>query len=204
MKRESPRSKPSSLDLAFHLNTGRLCLNAAATFGDWPGDQIERWRDREDLGRWCVETGLLAEAPRVTDQDLAAARMLRAAVYRLVQGRRAEGGVSSADVALLNDWAARPALIPQLGAGGKDLLWQAAAPVEAVLASVARDAAELLTSEVLGEIRECAAEDCSVLFVDGSRPGRRRWCSMKRCGNRMKKKAFRQRHRIAGAASKPA
>lgn len=202
MKTEAPQAEPSSWDLAFHLNTGRLCLNAAATFGDWPGDQIERWRDREDLGRWCVESGLLAEVPQVTERDLAAARALRAAVYRLVQARRAGGDVSPVEVALLNDWAARPALIPQLAAGGKDLVWQADAPVEAVLASVARDAVELLTSEVLEEIRECEAEDCSVLFIDRSRPGRRRWCSMKRCGNRMKKKAFRERRKAAAVASK--
>ncbi len=197
MKQQSLPGDISSADMAFHLNTGRLCLNAVATFGDWPGDRIERWPGTEDLGRWCLDSGLLPQMPKVSEADLAAARALRAAIYRLVQVARAQGEFVPEDVALLNDWAARPALIPQLSARGEDLIWRADAPLEAVLASVARDAVELLTSEVLGKIRECAAEDCSVLFIDASRPGKRRWCSMSRCGNRMKKQAFRQRHKGA-------
>ncbi|TQV79688.1 CGNR zinc finger domain-containing protein [Denitrobaculum tricleocarpae] len=195
MKQQSLHGDISSADMAFHLNTGRLCLNAVASFGDWSGDQIERWPGAEDLGRWCVDSGLLPDAPQVTDEDLAAARALRAAIYRLVQVARAQGEFAPEDVALLNDWAARPALIPRLRGRGEELIWQADAPLEAVLASVARDAVELLTSEVLDKIRECAADDCSVLFIDASRPGKRRWCSMNRCGNRMKKQAFRQRHK---------
>jgi predicted RNA-binding Zn ribbon-like protein len=31
------------------------------------------------------------------------------------------------------------------------------------------------------------------MFIDRSRPGRRRWCSMERCGNRDKTARYRQR-----------
>jgi predicted RNA-binding Zn ribbon-like protein len=30
-----------------------------------------------------------------------------------------------------------------------------------------------------------------LLYVDASRPGRRRWCSMERCGDRAKKRKAR-------------
>jgi predicted RNA-binding Zn ribbon-like protein len=33
------------------------------------------------------------------------------------------------------------------------------------------------------------------MFIDHSRPGRRRWCSMERCGNRAKTARYRQRRR---------
>jgi predicted RNA-binding Zn ribbon-like protein len=42
-------------------------------------------------------------------------------------------------------------------------------------------------------VRRCAGNDCLLTFVDTSRPGRRRWCSMERCGNRAKVRAFRNR-----------
>ncbi|NEE48667.1 CGNR zinc finger domain-containing protein, partial [Streptomyces sp. SID8455] len=42
-------------------------------------------------------------------------------------------------------------------------------------------------------IRTCGADDCRLLFVDTSRPGKRRWCSMERCGNRHKVRAHRAR-----------
>ncbi|WP_338023753.1 CGNR zinc finger domain-containing protein [Amycolatopsis vastitatis] len=45
-------------------------------------------------------------------------------------------------------------------------------------ATVARDAVELLAGPFAHRIRTCAAEDCHLIYVDASRPGRRRWCSM--------------------------
>lgn len=35
-------------------------------------------------------------------------------------------------------------------------------------------------------IRSCEHEDCTLWFVDTSKAGRRRWCSMDTCGNRTK------------------
>ena len=54
-------------------------------------------------------------------------------------------------------------------------------------------AAELLTSPQRLKIRACAAEDCGWLFLDTSRSGRRRWCTMESCGNRAKARRFHAR-----------
>lgn len=56
---------------------------------------------------------------------------------------------------------------------------------------------DLLRSEDLGRLRECAG--CSHLFIDHGRGPGRRWCDMARCGNRAKAAAFRQRQRRARA-----
>ena len=85
-------------------------------------------------------------------------------------------------------------LAPQLETGG-ELLWVAARPVEAMLATAARDAVELLSGPLAGRVRECSAPDCALLFVDASRPGRRRWCATEACGNRTRTKAYRQRRK---------
>lgn len=47
-------------------------------------------------------------------------------------------------------------------------------------------ATELVTSEAAARVRCCEGETCARLFIDNSRQGNRRWCDMKRCGNRAK------------------
>jgi predicted RNA-binding Zn ribbon-like protein len=47
-------------------------------------------------------------------------------------------------------------------------------------------------------VRVCASETCSARFYDRSPAGKRRWCSMRTCGNEAK--ARRHRARARGAA----
>ncbi len=61
--------------------------------------------------------------------------------------------------------------------------------VSAVLDAVA------LVRESPGRVRECADARCPALFLDTSRNGSRRWCSMERCGARAKASAYYRRHR---------
>jgi predicted RNA-binding Zn ribbon-like protein len=56
---------------------------------------------------------------------------------------------------------------------------------------MAREAVELFAPERQERIRECAADDCGLVFYDESRSNNRRWCSMKRCGNRAKVRTHR-------------
>lgn len=44
------------------------------------------------------------------------------------------------------------------------------------------------TIEVIdfNRVRQCAHEDCVLYFIDSSKGGRRRWCSMETCGNKHK------------------
>ena len=58
---------------------------------------------------------------------------------------------------------------------------------------VARNAAELLTSDRLGLVKICTAESCDWLLLDSSRNHSRRWCDMQTCGNRQKVRRFRAR-----------
>jgi predicted RNA-binding Zn ribbon-like protein len=62
------------------------------------------------------------------------------------------------------------------------------------LAAIALDAARLLSTVAPARIRRCASSDCGAWFVDTSKGGRRRWCSMARCGNRAKAATHRRRH----------
>lgn len=56
-----------------------------------------------------------------------------------------------------------------------------------------RDADELFRSPLAARIKICAADGCGWAFLDTSKNGARRWCSMKICGNRVKAERFRSR-----------
>jgi predicted RNA-binding Zn ribbon-like protein len=67
--------------------------------------------------------------------------------------------------------------------------------LEWLLAAIARSAAELIVEGARAPIRRCANPACRLFFYDDSRTHRRRWCSMKVCGNRHKVAAFLRRKR---------
>lgn len=187
---QSPTIDPA--DWAFHFDTGRTCLDFTATMGDRSGVAFDRWRGAGDLARWCGEAGY-TPPPSVTEAEFSTAKNLREAIYRLVSAARSGKKPKPLDIALLNDWASKPVAAPQISDDARHISWKSGKPLESVLATVARDAIDLLTGSDLGNLRECAEQSCSVLFVDHSRPGKRRWCSMSRCGNRVKKATFRGR-----------
>ncbi|HZP44629.1 MAG TPA: CGNR zinc finger domain-containing protein [Candidatus Binataceae bacterium] len=66
-----------------------------------------------------------------------------------------------------------------------------------ILAPILWSAADLLVSGAFRRLRECANNRCLWLFLDDSRSGRRRWCSMQSCGNRAKAQRHYQRRKDA-------
>jgi predicted RNA-binding Zn ribbon-like protein len=53
-----------------------------------------------------------------------------------------------------------------------------------------RDAEDILCSSLATRVRVCRAEGCGRAFLDTSKNGTKRWCSMKICGNREKARRF--------------
>jgi predicted RNA-binding Zn ribbon-like protein len=145
-----------------------------------------------DLARWLVAAGVTNRKVSVSAEELEEALALREALYRLAFARAHGAPYPPKDRALLNRWASRPAPTPRLEPKG--LRWTAEG-VEALLSAVARDAVELFGGELGDRIRQCAGDRCATLFVDTSRCGDRKWCSMAACGNKAKVAAFREAQR---------
>ncbi|MEU4113416.1 CGNR zinc finger domain-containing protein [Kitasatospora sp. NPDC028055] len=178
----------------FHFDPGALCLELLTTGGPGPYARYEVLHRPSDLTDWLRRSRLRLPVGTVliTDDQLGAARTLRDALWHLAADRAHGRPGDPADRAALNRAAAHPPLVPQIAPDGT-----AAAPLPAdgtqLVSTLARDAIALLTGPHADRIRECRAHDCRLLFVDTSRPGRRRWCSMERCGNRNKVRALRAR-----------
>ena len=186
----------SDEDRAFAAISGHRALDLLATLRDRHRDPRECLREPADLDRWLLTAGLPIGV-RATEADLEDARRFRETVNRLTRASLAGQAPDADDLRKLNASAGRPALAPQAEA---DLQrrWIAEDPVQAALALIAREAAELLTGAERDLIRECAAAPrCSRLYLDRSRARRRRWCHMDWCGSRAKMSSYRQRHGAA-------
>lgn len=207
----SGRQEPSGLLLrhpdgsSFRFDPGALCLELLPTGGPGPLSYFEVLREPADLVRWAEESRLPAglgpgdgpgpgpgAALVVSPAEVADARALRDALWRLAEGHVDGTPPGPDDLATLNGAAAHPPLTARLTSGG-DRVWAPGGTGAGLLSTVARDAVDLFTGAYAHRIRMCGAHGCRLLFVDTSRPGRRRWCSMERCGNRHKVRAHRAR-----------
>ncbi|MEV5757687.1 CGNR zinc finger domain-containing protein [Streptomyces tendae] len=183
----------SSQGKAYRFDPGALCLELLTTGG--PGD-FARWEvlhEPADLLTWVDRSRLPDGLDVSVDRtDVARARALRDALFLLAADRAHGRPLHPAHLDIVNAAAAVPPLATRLEPDG-GRAWAPGATGPGLLSTVARDAIELFTGPYADRIRECGAHNCFLLFVDTSRPGRRRWCAMEHCGNREKVRAHRAR-----------
>jgi predicted RNA-binding Zn ribbon-like protein len=167
-----------------------LCLDFANT-RYWRGQATptETLNAPADLAAWLKA----AKPPAVRDFEQALA--LRETIYRLFDAQ-AEGKPAPRDLDALNAALAQAPARKALKRSRGGYEWEVDARsvgALALLAPVLWSAGDLLAGPRLERVRRCANPDCGWLFLDDSRAGKRRWCSMSACGNRAK--ARRHYHR---------
>jgi hypothetical protein len=146
----------------------------------------------DQLKEWLVTHQLLLGDDEVKHEDLQLARKLRNGL-RLVIDPMHPNDVKGA--AILNEVAQHCPLSVRFDK-------QAVASLDPIHGGV-REALGRLLIKILeaqqtdnwSRLKMCSASDCRWVFVDYSRPGTGKWCSMKACGNRAKKRAFRNRQK---------
>ncbi|OIJ64369.1 CGNR zinc finger domain-containing protein [Streptomyces mangrovisoli] len=184
----------------FRSGAGRICLDFLRTLRLRGTDGATEELDTgEALAAWVAQLGPYPDGTAVpvpAPDALREARAVREAVHALLTAARSPAGPAGCppgERELLNRAAAVAPPVPVLVADGT-LAWTAGDPVGAVLADVARDALALATSPALDRVRACSGAHCAAWFLDTSRPGNRRWCSMETCGNQSKKQTWRTKH----------
>ena len=185
---------------------GEVCLDLANTvdprFGEPRDDYLASYRE---LVAWAAHARILSASeaerlvalgdrhPTQAERVRSRAVSLREAVYALFapgSGRTEDG------LAVLNEElraaAAHAVLVPAADAYAR--VYRSGDGLDPMLWPCAQSAAELLLAPARrARTGECDGEDCGWLYVDTSKAGRRRWCSMRSCGNRAKAQRYRAR-----------
>ncbi|WP_166462901.1 CGNR zinc finger domain-containing protein [Amycolatopsis acidicola] len=178
----------------FPFRSGRLCLDFVATVAKRGMGDRELLTGPAALRTWLHVAELPAARGSVTEADLRRVRELREAIHTLT--RRHVDGLTPdpAAIEIINAAALSAAPPALLGSDAHTLLPPADAPLEGILAMLARDTIDLFGGPLQHRIRACIGHDCSLFFVDRSRPGNRRWCTMAACGEKASSATYRKRH----------
>jgi predicted RNA-binding Zn ribbon-like protein len=200
----------ASID-TIRINGGRLCLdfiNTAAYEAGKPA--IEFVTGFDDLVRWGLRQELIAPAsagvlreraearPKEAAKALEAAMTLRASLRTVFEPGAATKHRAAGLAALTAELArAAPHLALKPVRNGAEF-----APLPPGLETwltgpLALSAIELVTSKNVAKVHMCPGDVCHWLFLDVSRNGTRRWCSMESCGNRAKVRAHYETKRRA-------
>jgi predicted RNA-binding Zn ribbon-like protein len=190
---------------------GHACLDFVNTAGDHLSDQPGEWLlTYRDLLSWAQRAGLLTgpealrleqkarDQPDAAEEALARAVAMREAIYRLLLSTIHQQAPTPSDLALFNQALAAAPLRASVTYREGAYQWQLPAgsvDLDGVLWRIIWEAANLLTSDRLAQVKLCAGEDCGWLFLDASRNQSRRWCSMSDCGNRAKARRYYRRHK---------
>lgn len=195
-----------------------LCLEFANTVAWRKSDAPEeRLASPAALLAWCGDAGILEGAhaaqlrqrwekrPREAASLHRQALELREAIYRIFRSRIHREPLPADALQVLNTWlSAAPPRSRIAGSGGAVGWWVNSAQLAPpdVLAPIAWSAADMMTGPRAGRVRQCADDKgCGWLFLDESRAGTRRWCSMGECGNRAKARRhyLRRKLQVGGA-----
>jgi predicted RNA-binding Zn ribbon-like protein len=183
----------------WYWSGGRPAVDFVNTFRERWRRGVETLVTPDDLATWLVRAGVMEAPAPVPRAVLEQARELREAIDAVLVATIAGEPVPAPAIALIDDWlvfaGARPQLVAD--AAGAALLTERAAAdsPRRALGMIALDAAQMLGTDQRGRIRICASETCSGRFFDRSPAGRRRWCSMRTCGNGAKARRFRERQK---------
>ena len=213
-KKKQPQAVVRRRPPRFELTAGVLCLDFVNTLDDRPsGEPKELLARYGDLVRFSEDSRILTAAqadrlfawgeadPEEAQRVLQSAVELREAIYAVFSAVIAKGAVPASALALLNGYiqlaAQHVSLTPDNGgfAWRYDSNGDSPGGLETLLSPIVRSAAELLASDNLRFVRACSSMTCQWFFLDTSKNHRRRWCSMKLCGNRAKVGRFYARQR---------
>lgn len=197
---------------SLRLVAGHPALDFVNTIsGRLTAEPVDFLLDFDALMSWSRYAGVVDESERDACMVAAAregsavaafrrALVLREALYDILTARAEDELLATVSLEVLNREIDRGARAWRLTSVERRARWQWPPDDPALaLARVSAAAAVLLTDELAPRLGRCAGIDhgCAWLFLDTSRGGTRRWCSMEACGNRAKARArYRRIHAV--------
>ena len=205
-----PETMPAA-PYRFEFVGGAPCLDFTNTEGgDRRATPTEHLHGYEDLVAWARQGELISAAqaralllraqrePAAAAAALASAVELREALFEIFFALADRKRPLPQHLEKLNRALAEALGHRRVAQSGRgfSLAWDDSDDLRRMLWPVALSAADLLAGEHGTPVKLCGmwkTTGCSWLFVDESRNGSRRWCSMKDCGNRAKARRHYQR-----------
>ena len=203
--------EPESSAETVKLLGGRPCLDFVNTV-DWrtsdhPRDLLTTYAD---LVKWSAHARILSssQAKRLMKEasrrPAGAKKLYKRAIALREALDRSFSAISRGekpgekDLVGLNAELSLALARSQIVPAGKGFAWAPTGPdsaLDRLFWAIVRDAADLLTSDALKRVGECAGDGCGWLFLDTSKNRSRQWCSMDDCGNRAKARRFYRKKR---------
>ena len=185
---------------------GHPALDLVNSVHDWtaaePRDYLTGFDQALAFGE---AVGILAQAERrplagrAGDRELRALRELRERLARIFRSIVASRAPAPADLDALARDAAHAASTVTLGTVRGQVVRRIdvnRAGATTLRLRLVESAVTLLTSPSLERVKECPG--CGWLFLDETRNGSRRWCSMSMCGSLAKARRYYHRKRGSG------
>ena len=190
----------NSCDFLF-TSRADMCLdfvNTLAYRGSSPSESLHTF---VDLLKWSSDAGMVPRQlahqilewsekhPKRAADAFNEAIALREVIYRVFHAVASGADPGEEDLDLLNRALGGAPLRTAIRRTAEGFGWQieeSKPSATSILAPVLWSVGDLLVGPQLAKLRECSNDKCLWLFLDDSKNGTRRWCSMQACGNRAK------------------
>lgn len=167
-------------------------------------------RAADEFSAWCAYAGVVSAAtgpvqlsPAQERALLTRAGTLRHAIRSVVEAvaERRDADPDALTVLRSTTADAVGRALPALDGGRLTWAWEPSAP-EAVLWELASSAVDLLRTGETARIKVCPG--CGFVFLDTTKNGSRRWCSMDDCGKQEKMRRYVTKRARSRAGGSPA
>ncbi|WP_276358440.1 CGNR zinc finger domain-containing protein [Cohnella caldifontis] len=174
---------------------GATWINLANTIVQQDHQRVDLLEDRDDAVQWLEGNGLLqGELPKDSGGDAIHDTLtrLRDICVDALSDLRREGRLSDQTIAKLEKESGALAVNVRMERenGVPRLIHEGRSLEDRVSYEVLRSLVDTLSQYPPERIRKCEHASCMLHFVDTSKSGKRRWCSMDLCGNRQKAADF--------------
>ncbi len=172
-------------------------------YHDWRGGN--RSEDRLDRSGWLAELlshyRLAADEPHPDELDRL--KQLRTLLFSIVKRHVGGDRPDQEMIAALNLVLAQGAFVSQVDTDGETYTLRQAPSANGwpqAMSAIASSFADMLASGGASRIRMCDNPDCRWIYYDETRNRSKRYCDDKMCGNLMKVRRFRARHKATAEA----
>jgi predicted RNA-binding Zn ribbon-like protein len=198
------------------LDGGSLCLDFINTVHDRFADEIHDYLDScNDLIKWAYRLGIIDDKrynsllasidkqPHNASLFLQKTKQIRELLYGIFLSVSNKGVIKNEDLAEFNKILQEyfSSLKLEIKAGSVKESWDFKEDdLQIIPASVIKDSYTMLLEADRDRIKECS--NCGWLFIDKTKNGRKRWCSMESCGSSVKALAYYRRKKQGTNSSK--